>query len=419
MKRNILSRIAGLLLAMAVIISMALPVMAADTSKVLAQAKQGVVQVYAWASTPGGDWVASKGSGFAVGKSGTDSNVFVTNWHVVTAKGLFTSELFDPASVRIWILLENADFDKDKKPLNSCSVECELLYTTDGFPDFAVIRALEPVQGFKALPLMPSDELEDGAKVFALGYPGAVDDLSVTHGGIDDITITQGIVSKHMAEANLGKTRVILHDAAISPGNSGGPLVTEQGAVVGINTYGHATGVNEYSSAVYIDYAMSALHSLNIPFDTYKAGLLNMDTTTLVLVIAAVIGVALIVVLLVTLPKKRKKAQASKTVPQPACSYRLRMPDGNTVNVPNAGVYLGRSKECKIRFPEDAKGISRIHCQLRVNGTGLILTDMNSTYGTFVNGTKIPPQTPMTLQPGSRFYLGSEKYSFTVEIVNY
>lgn len=417
-QRRAIVRILTLVLVMVCMISMALPVMAADDSEMLGKAKQGVVQIYGWGVTDDGYAVHWSGSGFAVGQAGQDSNVFVTNWHVITANGNF-----DPKETRIWILLGDPDYDEYGRPLKDCAVECEVLYTTDGYPDFAVIRALEPIQGYKALPLLASDDAADGSRVYALGYPGAVDDRSATHGNIDDITITTGIVSQHMEMSNEGNTQIILHDATITGGNSGGPLITAQGAVVGINTYGFGADIvpnlmnpTNYSCAVYIDYAMSALHALNIPFDTYKPG---PDTATLILTAAGLVGAVLIVFLVVKLRKKHQKPPVQPVSPQPpAPNYRLRMPNGQQVTVPAGGVYLGRSKECKIRFPIDTKGISRIHCQLSVTGTGLAVIDLNSTYGTFVNGTKIPSKTPVNLQPGSRFYLGSEKYSFTVELIN-
>lgn len=417
-QRRVLSRIFIFVLVTACLISLALPVMAADDSKMLGKAKQGVVQIYGWGVTHDGYVVPWSGSGFAVGKAGQDSNVFVTNRHVITA-----DDEFDLKETRIWILMGDPDFDEYKRPLKDCAVECEVLQTTDCYPDFAVIRALEPIQGYKALPLMPSDNVADGSKIYALGYPGVVDKQSVTHGNANDITITTGVVSQHMSMATAGNTRIILHDATITGGNSGGPLVTAQGAVVGINTYSFGEDIlpglmnpTDYSCAVSIDYAMSALHALNIPFDTYKPG---PDTTTIILAAAGFVGAVLIVFLVVKLRKKHQKAPVQPVSPQPpAPAYRLRMPNGQQVTVPSGGVYLGRSKECKIRFPMDAKGISRIHCQLSVTGTGLMVTDLNSTYGTFVNGTKIPSKTPVNLQPGSRFYLGSEKYSFTVELNN-
>ena len=57
--------------------------------------------------------------------------------------------------------------------------------------------------------------------------------------------MTRGIVSKAEAagETSWASVRhVIEHDAAIQPGNSGGPLVTENGQVVAVNYRGHDPG---------------------------------------------------------------------------------------------------------------------------------------------------------------------------------
>jgi S1-C subfamily serine protease len=71
--------------------------------------------------------------------------------------------------------------------------------------------------------------------VYALGYPGSVTEHSVTSSGINDITVTNGIVSQHMQDAYADETWVLMHTALISGGNSGGPLITAQGAVIGVN----------------------------------------------------------------------------------------------------------------------------------------------------------------------------------------
>jgi serine protease Do len=80
-----------------------------------------------------------------------------------------------------------------------------------------------------------------GLEVRAAGFPL----------GDPQYTLTSGIVSK--AKAN-GETRwasvdsVIEHDASIQPGNSGGPLVTTDGQVVGVNYSGGdpGTGTSQF-----------------------------------------------------------------------------------------------------------------------------------------------------------------------------
>ncbi|MBL8889450.1 MAG: trypsin-like peptidase domain-containing protein [Planctomycetaceae bacterium] len=76
-----------------------------------------------------------------------------------------------------------------------------------------------------------SDELELGAPVWAMGSPFGLDQ-----------TVTRGIVSgKHRRTAdNSGDANphqdLLQTDAAVNPGNSGGPLVNSLGQVIGINT---------------------------------------------------------------------------------------------------------------------------------------------------------------------------------------
>lgn len=88
--------------------------------------------------------------------------------------------------------------------------------------DLAVVEASRRVP-VPPLPLADSDELEVGETVLAFGSPFGLDG-----------TLTQGIVS---ARRSLGPVEdVIQTDAAVNPGNSGGPLVNVRGEVVGINT---------------------------------------------------------------------------------------------------------------------------------------------------------------------------------------
>jgi serine protease Do len=104
------------------------------------------------------------------------------------------------------------------------------LIGTDPSSDLAVLKIEE-----KNLPYMEfgnSDDVHLGQWVLAVGYP-----LSL------DATVTAGIVSAKSRSIGINATKsrtaiesFIQTDAAVNPGNSGGPLVNATGQLVGINS---------------------------------------------------------------------------------------------------------------------------------------------------------------------------------------
>ena len=62
-------------------------------------------------------------------------------------------------------------------------------------------------------------------------------------------------------------------------------------------------------------------------------------------------------------------------------------------------------------------GVSAVHCELRNNAGALMLVDLGSTYGTFLqNGEKLQPSSPHLVSPGEEFYLGTKDNRFKVTI---
>ena len=95
--------------------------------------------------------------------------------------------------------------------------------------DLAVLRIEAPPEALQPVMVGTSRDLQVGQKVLAIGNPFGLDH-----------TLTTGVVSAlgRTIDAMTGRAiqGVIQTDAAITPGNSGGPLLDSYGRLVGVNT---------------------------------------------------------------------------------------------------------------------------------------------------------------------------------------
>jgi len=82
----------------------------------------------------------------------------------------------------------------------------------------------------------------------------------------------------------------------------------------------------------------------------------------------------------------------------------------------NGQVRIGRNPGGNdLVYPDGTPGISGRHCVVALANGQVTLTDLGSSYGTFLaGGRKLTPNQPVVLRIGDRFYLGAEKESFVI-----
>ena len=146
----------------------------------------------------------TSGSGFVIREDG----LIVTNAHVVTE------------AERIQVRLADGRRFEGK------------LVGKDSRVDLAVLQ----IEGARELPVLPlgdSNQVRVGEFVLALGHPFGLEQ-----------TVSFGILSRKGAPLRVASPGFdfLQTDAAVNPGNSGGPLVNMAGEVVGVNSMASRTG---------------------------------------------------------------------------------------------------------------------------------------------------------------------------------
>lgn len=209
------------------------------------------------------------GSSFFVGEEGKAPEYLITNHHVVEDyldNGAGQLIQFEDqgqvynARVHVYVFFDSSDY-----------VEAQVVDYSES-ADLALLRLGSPTD--KRVPLtlcIPSADMA-GSPVYAIGFPGLSDNeyaSPTSQWGADDVTITSGTLSRLFTESGT-MARRIQTDAAISGGNSGGPLVNGAGQVVGVN-YSTVTAVSGNTMdkvyyAVNIEEAITLLDRNNVKY---------------------------------------------------------------------------------------------------------------------------------------------------------
>ena len=390
---KIMRKLAAALLAAVLTAALAVPSLAAFNQDTL----NGIVLIRTGAPNADGVMNYWRGTGFFVGTPGEDPEYIVTNCHVVeefilAGKALGGGELH--------VLFDQND-------------EAEAyLVDYDAEKDIAVLRLEEPTG--KRVPLQMREPEDDmlGDEVYAVGYPLAADLTvqAVNSFSVSDATVTAGSIGRFLTESGTGR-RLIQTDTAMSGGNSGGPLIDGDGAVLGINTAVSNLDQNLFY-AVSVGEVLPMLDRNNIPYSMYEGG--ASGNTMLYVGIAAVVVVVVIAVIVVMTRKKKPApapAEEKKSAGSPVIRSLSPQHGGLVVQLHHQQpVQIGRdSATCRLVYQDGTPGVSSHHCQVYYDEHEgvFVVTDLNSTYGTFLaGGQRLQPQTPVKLPPKSSFYLG-------------
>ena len=154
------------------------------------------------------------GTGFVVDRRG----LVATSWHVMAEATMAVARFSNGTAYEI---------------AGYVAVEPEL--------DLAIVTLRDPPADLKPVVLMDEDDPERLSQVVAIGHPRGLE-FSPFDGRVSRVLTTTQLPAssqrflRRMIRGQRDQ-RWIQHTAAISEGNSGGPLLNERGRVIGVNTW--------------------------------------------------------------------------------------------------------------------------------------------------------------------------------------
>ena len=333
--------------------------------------------------------------------------------------------------------------------------------------DLAVI-AIDPSN---RSPVLLAEHIpEKGASVYALGFPGDAD-IPTMHGVALDATVTRGVLGRVFEGTwDTRELTVLQHDADISPGSSGGPLLDGCGRVIGVNTSGAAVTVKSADGSAQVLQTGSGIHwassvgelthelrRLGIAYQAESSPCSDASKILLpvlaptkdrssdssdgfgsinaVWLLAAAVGLCLALFALRRNNRKLAEILARvdqhrpfRTVGHQPPGYAgvqlvLRSADREEAGTPivaddvaaanDTGVVVGRHPIVADRVL-DEPGVSRRHLRIRFVRDAFQIEDLNSGNGTSLNGTPLNPYRPVRVGTGDRLRCGTAEFDVSI-----
>lgn len=353
------------------------------------------------------------GTGFAIGKPGEPVKYFITNEHVAspdetysTSATITDSETGEVYSIPIIVetdytyYLIFSDFDH--------KVPAEFVSTSDR-ADLGMLMLVEPTTLRKAAVIRPFEKLKETEELWACGYPyvAEYENEGQYYSGFDQMMLSKGEAGTVKDHGITQRGQLIIHTIPSTAGNSGGPVVDKNGRVVGVHshTYNDDGEHSAFKGAVSSNELIRFLNVEGVEYTT-EGGDLDM-----VLLVGIAVAAVLAIVVVVLLISRKKGGSAPKKGFELVGTAGVH--SGKTYTITGEAISLGRNTaKCKIAYGKDVGGVSALHCELKAVAGGVQVTDLGSSYGTWVDKMKLTANTPVVMQPGQTLSLGSKQQAF-------
>ena len=458
---------------MAFCLAAALFVVPAHAEADISTTRHSVVYLEVGIENDIGEWVGMfSGTGFFIGDLEKNPEYLITNHHVVEeyingGKGERVSMVVDSDShIHVDDNIYKMNLDSSfvartriKVYFDASNFIQASVVDFDNVKDLAVLRLDEPTGSRSALPLEIPDDSIAGKSVYAVGFPGLADNQfynPTSLKGENDSTITKGAVSRLTTVTGSG-VKVVQTDTDISGGNSGGPLINDNGDVVGI-----CRGSVWNADMNTITYAINAvelkgiLDRNNIP---YVLGPVQKGIPLWIILVAggALLLIIIIVIIIIAVSSSNKKKRLAEQQAQQQAQQQMQMQmqqlqqqqqQANMMNVGSqvqlkpgdtglrieglagamagkrvmiklgSSVVIGRNANmCNVTVPDNTPGVSSKHCEIWLENGTLYIKDLGSSHGTFISpGIRVEPHVPTPVKEGTIFWLGTENQKFTISM---
>ncbi len=397
-------------------------------------------------------YVDSSGDSFPI-QSG--SAFFINDSDLLTCEHVVSMDSDTEAAVKKLAKSYYGSYSKGNVKLiiklqSDISISASVLFSSPE-SDWAVIKAGESIKN-SVLAFGESDKAENTQSVYAIGFPSSVANYkSIKNFSREDISTTHGLISKVTSENDINK---IQHGATLSSGASGGPLVDDNGAVIGINCSG--VEGEDYYFAVAAEQILSVLDQKKISYtrfgetaddtaegetsvaepkestdqqapaavkeneksndDSSAADSDPLSTKTIIIIASAAVLAILIIVIIILLATRKKPAapapvkSAAAASPTVAQVFTLvRRKTGEKALIDKINYIVGKDRNCDYRI-EGNNSISRNHARFMIKGSDCYICDLRSTNGTYVNNNRIAPNEEVKLRAGDVIRISDEEF---------